>query len=311
LLSPGIRNFWKCTATARPDTETLVRDSIEYDRACFGLMTVACFVKRAAAAKGNKMNVTWIGLGRVGKQMALRVVAADHKLVGHARDPAKHATAAVAEAELVCINVFDEAQLRSALIEGGALAEMKAGAVLVIHSTVGPCLIREIAGIRSDIRVLDAPFSGRDSDAVKGQIALMVGGDAVVLDEVSPVLGSYANFIQHMGAIGAGATTKLVNNALFGAQMLLAHDALRILTNDGIDPEIALATLGRSSGASFALQQYGSGIDAGALLMSVWPYIQKDTTLVREAAAQSGLDFGMLDTATRPYLKDAPSPSGS
>lgn len=265
------------------------------------------------------MRVAWIGLGRIGKQMALQIAATEHKLVGHARDAAKHAdlsatgvaltgslTEAVENADLVCVNVFDEPQLQDALIEGGALAAMRSGAVLVIHSTVGPALVREIAAIRSEIRVLDAPFSGKDSDAAAGRIALMVGGDATDLAEVSPVLGAYANYIQHMGPLGAGATTKLVNNALFGAQMLLAHDALRILLDDGIDQTTALAMLGRSSGASFALDQFEAGVDVLDRLRGIWPYIQKDVTVAREAASRSGLKLGMLDTATQPYLKGAP-----
>lgn len=251
--------------------------------------------------------------------MALKIAATGHELVGHARDAAKNVdvaaagavltaslTDAVESANLICVNVFDETQLRNALIEGGALAAMRSGAILVIHSKVGPALIREIAAIRSDIRVLDAPFSGKDSDAASGRIALMVGGDESDLEEVSPVLGRYANFIQLMGPLGAGATTKLVNNALFGAQMLLAHDALRVLSDGGIDQDTALLMLGRSSGASFALGQHGGGIDAWDRLQGIWPYIQKDVTVAGDAAEESELDLGMLDTATRPYLKGAP-----
>ena len=86
----------------------------------------------------------------------------------------------------------------------------------------------------------------------------MAGGDAAVLDGAREVLASYANYIQRVGPRGTRAMMKLVNNALFGAQMLLAHDAIRILAEGGIDMECAVATLGRSSGGSFALQQFAS-----------------------------------------------------
>lgn len=265
------------------------------------------------------MKVGWIGLGRIGKQMALRTAAAGHTLTGHARSPEKHGdlaasgvalttslVEAVEGADLVCVNVYDETQLRDALIDDGGLMAMKTDAILVIHSTVGPAIIHEIASIRRDIRVLDAQFSGTDRNAAEGTVALMVGGEPHDLEAARPVLESYADYVQHMGPLGAGATTKLVNNALFGAQMLLAHDALRVLKSGGIDQDTALGMIGRSSGQSFAIQQFGFGRDPWERLMAVWPYIQKDVSVARDAAAHSGLDLGMLDIATRPYLKATP-----
>lgn len=263
-----------------------------------------------------KMRVAWIGMGRIGKQMALRVAAAGHDIVGHARTPGKHAdlvaaggrvTVSLAEAvggaELVCVNVYDEEQLRDALLAGGGLAAMASGAALAIHSTVGPALIHEIAGTRHDIRLLDAPFSGTDANAAAGTIALMVGGDAADLAAVRPVLASYADHIDHMGPTGAGAMTKLVNNALFGAQMLLARDALRVLAASGIDEAVAVRTLRHASAGSFALGQFGNGIDAERRMAGIWPYIEKDVGVARDAAAQSGFDLGMLDIATRPFIR--------
>ena len=265
------------------------------------------------------MKVAWIGMGRIGKQMALRVLAAGHDLTGHARTPEKHGDLAaagvrltssladaVAGARVVCVNVYDEAQLRDAMIGGGALAAMQDGANLVIHSTVGPAIIHELAQLRTDIRVIDAPFSGTDKSAAEGTIALMVGGDARALGEAREVLESYANFIQHVGPRGAGTLMKLVNNALFGAQMLLAHDAIRILAEGGIDMECAVATLGRSSGSSFALQQFASGSSADQRLMDIWPYMQKDVAAAREAAEQLNIDLGTLDFTTRRFINGSP-----
>ncbi|MEN9717124.1 MAG: hypothetical protein RIQ99_2 [Pseudomonadota bacterium] len=261
------------------------------------------------------MKVAWIGMGRIGKAMALRVLAAGHDLVGHARTPETQREIeaaggrltgllgeAVADAEVVCVNVYDEIQLRDALLTGGALAAMRSGAVLVIHSTVGPAIIRELAQARGDIKVIDAPFSGTDKSAAGGTIALMVGGDGAALKEARPVLACYANFIEHVGPLGAGALIKLVNNALFGAQMLLAHDAIRILSEGGIDQQCAVTSLGRSSGGSFALQQFAQGGDADARLTGVWPYMQKDVAAARTALADLRIDLGLLDITTRRFI---------
>lgn len=261
------------------------------------------------------MKVAWIGMGRIGKAMALRVLAAGHDLTGHARTPEKHREVeaaggrlttsfsdALADAWVVCVNVYDEVQLRDAMFTGGALGAMRSGAVLVIHSTVGPAIVRELAEARGDIHVIDAPFSGTDKSAANGTIALMVGGDGAALEVARPVLACYANFIEHVGPLGAGALMKLVNNALFGAQMLLAHDAIRILTEGGIDQQCAVNALSRSSGGSFALQQYASVGDAGARLAGIWPYMQKDVAAARVALADLGIDLGLLDITTRRFI---------
>jgi 3-hydroxyisobutyrate dehydrogenase len=262
------------------------------------------------------MKVAWIGMGRIGKQMALRVLEAGYDLVGHARTPEKQEEVrlagarlttslneAVSNAELICVNVYSEAQLHEALIESGSLAEIDPGAVLAIHSTVGPAAIAELTNARPDVRVLDAAFSGTDVDAAKGTIALMVGGDAAALADVRPVFQCYADYVSHVGPTGAGMTLKLVNNAIFGAQMLLARDALKIVRASGIDEEVAVETLARSSGGSFAIKLFGSDMDPEQRMAAIWPYLEKDVAVARAAAEEMGIDLGMLDVATRPFLE--------
>ncbi|MET0371767.1 MAG: NAD(P)-dependent oxidoreductase [Sphingobium sp.] len=261
------------------------------------------------------MKVAWIGLGRIGKPMAMRVLGAGHALNGHARTPDKHRdleqagghlTAspvdAVADADVVCVNVYSEPQLRAALVESGAIAAMAPGAVVAIHSTVGPAAIAELAAIRSDVAILDAAFSGTDASAAAGTIALMVGGTEAALDKARPVLSAYADFIAHVGPSGAGMTMKLVNNALFGAQMQLAYDALRILVGSGIDKDVAVATLARSSGGSFALGRFGGAGSPEAVMEGVRPYMEKDVEHARIAAREADFDLGMLEIATRPFV---------
>jgi 3-hydroxyisobutyrate dehydrogenase-like beta-hydroxyacid dehydrogenase len=264
------------------------------------------------------MRVAWIGLGRVGKPMALRVLHAGHELTGHARTPDKakeiaavggrvvaELSTSVADAEIVCVNVYSEPQLEDALITGGALATMSAGAILVIHSTVGPAIIHDLTKLRPDIDILDAAFSGTDRNAEEGTITLMVGGDATALERARPVLSTYASVIHHVGPSGAGLTIKLVNNALFGAHMLLARDSLQILESVGISKDVAVSTLNHSSGGSFAVAQFENA-DIDARMAGIWPYMQKDVAAAREAAKQMGFDLGMLDIATRPFITQEP-----
>lgn len=262
------------------------------------------------------MRVAWIGMGRIGKQMALRVIQGGHDLIGHARTPEKHddigqagarltrsVAEAVADAEIVCVNVYSEAQLHEVLFDGGGLAAMQAGAILAVHSTVGPAFVEHIVAARPEIRVLDAAFSGTDANAAAGTIALMIGGAVATLEQARPVLGTYADHIAHLGPNGAGMSLKLLNNSLFGAHMIMARDAMRVIQASGLNKDIAVATLARSSGGSFAINLFSDGADPTQRMASVWPYMEKDIAVSRAAAQEMGLDLGMLATATAPFLK--------
>jgi len=260
------------------------------------------------------VKVAWIGMGRVGKQMALSVLRAGHALTGHGRTPSEHADAqaagahvtasieaAVRGAELVCVNVYSEDQMIDAMLVSGALGAMESGSVLAIHSTVGPSAVREIAHARQDVHVLDAPFSGSAEDASAGRIALMVGGEAVALERARPVFESYADHIAHVGPQGAGMTLKLVNNALFAAQMNLARDAVRILDESGMDRAHAIATIMRSSGASFAVQRFAAG-DPDAIIAGVAPYMRKDMAAAVSAGDRGGFDLRTIRVAGQSFL---------
>ncbi|MDB5715159.1 MAG: beta-hydroxyacid dehydrogenase, 3-hydroxyisobutyrate dehydrogenase [Sphingomonadales bacterium] len=263
------------------------------------------------------MKVAWIGMGRVGTRMALRVLHAGYDLTGHARTVGKYAeiaaaggrlepslAAVVSDAEIVCVNVYSEAQLRDAMFDGGALAAMRSGSILVVHSTIEPAILGELARSRTDIAVLDAPFSGTDEDADAGKITLMVGGDAAALAIAKPVLSTYADFIVHIGPPGTGIMLKLINNVLFGANILLASDALGILTSQGVDREVAIQAMARSSSGSFALDRLRGPNTPDEIVKAVWPYMAKDVAAARTAASDMGFDLGRLGAATMPYLND-------
>ena len=242
------------------------------------------------------MRVGWIGLGRVGKYMALQVLGAGHDLIGHSRRPDHHqevadaggrlttsVEAAVSGAELVCVNVFSDDQLRDALIAKGGLAAMAPGAILAIHSTVSPGLIAELAGARPDIAVLDAGFSGSAEDTQVGGLTLMVGGEAQALKRAEPVFRCYAKTIAHLGPSGAGMTVKILNNLMFAAHMNLGREAIAIAKSSGISAPDLLAALQGGSAASYALGVYLNSPDPESRFEAVRPYMEKDVSLGLEA----------------------------
>jgi 3-hydroxyisobutyrate dehydrogenase-like beta-hydroxyacid dehydrogenase len=242
------------------------------------------------------MRIGWIGLGRVGQPMALRALGGGHSLTGHSRRFAQHAEVAraggrlsasiaetVGDAELVCVNVYSEEQLRDALLVSGGLAAMASGSVLVIHSTVPPALIAELVALRPDIAVLDAGFSGTAEDTAVGGLTLMVGGDAEALARVEPVFRCYARAIVHLGPSGAGMTLKILNNLIFAAQMNLAREAIAVITQSGVALGPALDALQGGSAASYALGVYQHSQNPLARFDQARPYLEKDVAIALAA----------------------------
>jgi 3-hydroxyisobutyrate dehydrogenase-like beta-hydroxyacid dehydrogenase len=259
------------------------------------------------------MKVAWIGMGQIGHPMALRVLAGGHELVGHTRRPGDYADVAeaggrltsdvreaVAGAEVVCVNLFSEEQLRQVLLSDGGLAAMAPGAVLAMHTTMSPKGMRALADARSEVAMIDAAFSGTAQDAANGRIALMVGGEAAALHRAEPVLSTYADYIAPVGALGSGMTIKLLNNMLFAAQMGLAYDALTAAQVSGIALDDAVKVIARSSGGSFATGLFAGASDLDGVMRGISRYVEKDVAVARQAAGDVGL--GGLRAATERFV---------
>ena len=97
----------------------------------------------------------------------------------------------------------------------------------------------------------------------EGRLLVMVGGDADVVERCRPVFASYADPIVHLGALGSGQTTKLLNNVLFTANLGTAATALALGEALGVSPDRLTEVISRGSGNSFALNVLGG--DTGGL----------------------------------------------
>ncbi|MGH3967317.1 MAG: NAD-binding protein, partial [Mycobacterium sp.] len=123
---------------------------------------------------------------------------------------------------------------------------------------------------------------------------VMVGGDADVVERCRPVFETYADPVVHLGELGCGQTTKLLNNLLFTANLATAASALSLASALGVTAERLSDVVSRSSGNSFALNALGGigGLDrlagvAGGLL-------QKDVRLVVDLAVQAAVQPGAV-----------------
>jgi 3-hydroxyisobutyrate dehydrogenase-like beta-hydroxyacid dehydrogenase len=260
------------------------------------------------------MRIGFIGLGSQGGPMARRIVEAGYPTTLWARRPASlepfAGTAAkvagspaelAAASDLVCLCVVGDVDVEKvAGGENGVLAGINPGGVIAVHSTVHPKTCHQLAkkaGVQ-DVSVVDAPVSGGAPAVAEGRLLVMVGGDADVVERCRPVFKTYADPIVHLGALGSGQTTKLLNNLLFTANLGTAATALALGETLGVSPDRLTEVISRSSGNSFAVDAVrgSGGLEqlaglAGALL-------QKDVRLVVDVAEAAGARAGaVLDAA--------------
>lgn len=185
------------------------------------------------------MRVGFVGLGSIGRPMALRLAAtAEVDLqvydvapapVAELVDAGAGAAGSVAEldADVVCVMVRDDDQVRA------VAAEVAPETVLVIHSTVAPTTPAELAA--AGHTVLDAPVSGGPMGAADGSLAIMVGGDDTAYALARPVLEAMGSKVVHAGPLGAGTRMKLARNLIHFVAFTAVTEAQRLAEAAGLD----------------------------------------------------------------------------
>jgi 3-hydroxyisobutyrate dehydrogenase-like beta-hydroxyacid dehydrogenase len=211
--------------------------------------------------------VAMVGTGRMGAAMAGRMRAAGLPVTAWNRTRAKaeevaSATGAsvaatpreaAAAADVVLCSLADDDAVRAAYGgPDGIVAGLRAGAVVADTSTVDPETVRALAPDveAAGATLLDTPVSGSVSVVESGQLTVMAGGDAAALDRARPALDTFAKAVTHVGALGAGATMKLVvNTLLIGLNQALA-ESLVLAERAGVDREAAYEVIASSAVAA-------------------------------------------------------------
>jgi 3-hydroxyisobutyrate dehydrogenase-like beta-hydroxyacid dehydrogenase len=214
--------------------------------------------------------------------------------------------------DVLCVCVTADADVEEVLGgEAGALTGMADGGIVVVHSTVHPDTCRRLASNHPALAFLDAPVSGGGHMAAQRSLMVMVGGDPAVLERCRPVLDAFANPLIHLGPLGAGQVTKLLNNALFTATIGLAASLFEVAADRGVDLTALSEILSGSSGRSYAAEVLGSANHDLALFGELaGELLAKDVTILSEllapqrpqvvqaaAAALDGMGFGLSERA--------------
>jgi len=195
--------------------------------------------------------VGFIGLGNMGKHMAINIAKAGFDLMVYdlRPEPMRELTAFGAKAarsadeigahgEIIEIVVVDDRQVEAALLgEGGALSAAKRGSIIVIHSTVHPRTVRKLAeqAAAKGVTLIDAEVSGGERGAIAKTLCYMVGGDKAAFERCRPIFATSGANIFHLGALGSGAITKLAHNLIVYVNMLAASEGMRLAEKAGVD----------------------------------------------------------------------------
>ncbi len=227
------------------------------------------------------MNVGFIGLGNIGKPMAMNVVNAGHRTKVH--DVRPEVATDLLEAGAVWAETPADAARGSDVVMGslpgpleveavvngdqGVLDGAAEGSVYIDLATNSPSTVRKLHQICAErgVGFIDAPVSkgsGPDS-ADLGMLTVMVGGDADTLERVRPVLEAIANpeLIFHCGSVGAGAICKLCNNLVSHTTFGVLAEALTVGLKAGVDLETLAAVMAAGSASSPKIGRYESVFD--------------------------------------------------
>lgn len=264
--------------------------------------------------------VGFIGLGVMGREMAVHLVKAGHRVQVHDVNPeavaelaAKGGVAAgsvadaARDAAIVITMLPDTPQVEEVVLgEGGLLAHPPAGRLLVDMSTIAPLATRRMAEklAASGIAMLDAPVSGGPQGAQAARLAIMVGGSEEALDRARPFLESLGQTVVHVGAAGAGQTVKACNQLVCAMNLQAISEALALGRTAGLDVVKLREVLLGGSASSWMLQNLGEKMIAKDAAAGFRIDLQlKDLRLAGELAFEIGVPLPGLALATSLYLE--------
>ncbi|MFZ8924586.1 MAG: NAD(P)-dependent oxidoreductase, partial [Candidatus Puniceispirillaceae bacterium] len=140
--------------------------------------------------------------------------------------------------------------------DGGIASRMKPGQVFIDMTSGDPAISRDQAArlAAAGIDFVDAPVSGGPRGAREGVIAIIVGGDQVLYDNLLPLFQRISCNIFHAGPVGAGHALKAGNNLLNLICRMASFEVVSLLVNAGVDPDRAVDILQKSSGRNYATE---------------------------------------------------------
>ncbi|KQY33800.1 NAD(P)-dependent oxidoreductase [Rhizobium sp. Root483D2] len=275
----------------------------------------------------NLPKLAFIGLGVMGREMALHLAAAgyplnvfDISLTAVDALEEKGATrcdsvaAAVSNAEIAISMLPNTPEVDDVVNRNGVLANMKSGGIFIDMSTISPEATRAMGTALAEkgIAMLDAPVSGGPIGAKNAALSIMVGGERAAFDRALPVLRIMGTTVSHVGTAGAGQTVKLCNQLVCAINIQAVCEALALGRASGVDLSQMRDVLLGGSASSWMLEKLGPAMiagDAGAGFRI--DLMLKDLRLVLEMAGQNDVALPGTSLVTAQYVEARAHGEGS
>ena len=272
-------------------------------------------------------NCAFLGLGVMGFPMAGHLQAAGHSVTvynrthskaeawadKHGGKAAKTPREAAKGADFVMTCVGNDDDLRSVCLgDDGALAGMKPGTVFVDHTTVSAKVTRELyaAADKLNISFVDAPISGGQAGAEKGQLSVMCGGDQGAYDRAAPVIDAYAKICRRIGASGAGQMTKMCNQIAIAGLVQGLSEALHFAEKAGLDGRAVVEVISQGAAGSWQMaNRYETMLDDHFEHGFAVDWMRKDLGICLDTANETGASLPVTALVDQ-YYKDVQNMGG-
>jgi len=225
------------------------------------------------------MNIGFVGVGQMGGRMARRLLEAGYDLTVHdlRKEPAQpllakgarwaHSSKAMADScQLVLASLPGPPEVEQVVYgANGLMAAWKKGDIFIDTTTNLPATIQRVAADAraKGVAVLDAPVSGGIAGADAGTLSVIVGGDALTLEQVRKVLEVIGKNIFHVGEVGCGNIAKIINNMIGFGCRAISDEGMVLGVKAGIDPRKLWEVVTASTGSNRALQGFPQTVFQG------------------------------------------------
>ena len=262
--------------------------------------------------------VGFIGLGTMGKPMALNLLKAGCQVYGNDLFPEKAqdfveaggimmagAAEVVQKATVIFTSVPSAVNLHEILFgENGCVEGLKERKIFADLSTISPSEARMFYQklAKKGHKFLDTPVSGGQKGAIAGTLAIMVGGDEDAFETIKPLLDIIGSEPSYMGKAGTGQATKMANQLMLGINTAGVAEALMLGTREGVDLEKLLNVMKNGSGTSRQLMSQGENM-AKDQFPGKFPIklIQKDFRLASQTMIEDNISLPLSSMVLQLY----------
>jgi len=266
-----------------------------------------------------------IGLGNMGRGMALSLKRGGYTVLGFdaaegvagkldAEGVSERASIAdiTRDSDVLILSLPTSAIVEEVVLgPAGVAASAKPGLIVVDTTTVEPNSTRKVAAALAKVSVgfVDGPVSGGPKGAATATMTMVLGGSDEDVAAVEPMLAVMSAKRVHVGPVGAGHVTKIINNLLTGVHLLATSKAVRAAKAAGVDPEKLVEALNGGSGRNSAtLTNYPTWIftdkfDSGFTMK----LMRKDVRLAMDLLRSQNIDAPIAEEAGRLWAESAQS----